>query len=757
MTALPRFANNATSRLYAAVATGDGTIRVQSGDGGKFPNPNTAAGEYFTVTLEDRRTGQVEIMNCTARSGDVLTVTRAQEGTTAQAFAQYATVSNRLTAATMEFLSHAGAVGPAGPPGPQGPAGPDGPPGPVGPAGPKGDPSTVAGPQGPQGDIGPAGPPGVQGPQGVKGDQGLLGPQGPVGPAGPQGDPGPVGPVGPAGPVDSGATILTKLAPVDGAGSGLDADMVDGEHAAALHAWANLTGVPSTFPPSLPIPQSGVTNLVSDLASKLNASVYTAADVLAKLITVDGTGTGLDSDLLDGQHGAYYLSFANFTGAMTDAQHGNRAGGALHAAATASVAGFMVDAPSDGKTYGRNNAAWLESVTKAYVDAQDALKVAGPATSTDNALVRFDLATGKLVQNSTATLDDSGNLTGIAAFTMSGQANIGTNVIAGATVQAGSGIFQAPNTGGTAPAILTNSTAGNIYLRPNGYASGAGQLVLDTAGNCSPAGALLAGTSIQAGNGFFVGVGASVFFGNASGASTLYFRPNGASASAAGQMTIDSAGNMAVAGQVNPTNIMESQSNATMIVSVTAGSTGTIYLRPDGSGTTSAQAFYNDSGNLIINGPTGQKSAGTTWANPSDERIKTVVGDYEVGLDAILALQVRRFTYKGNETPTLDDENDPAFASAMRKRTKESAPYHDSPHYKFAVDGTEVAGLVAQEAEKVMPSLVTQHKMLIDGVEVTDFRILDAGDITWALINAVKTLAARNEALEARLAALEAA
>lgn len=36
--------------------------------------------------------------------------------------------------------------------------------------------------------------------------------------------------------------------------------------------------------------------------------------------------------------------------------------------------------------------------------------VVGPASATDNALVRFDSTTGKLVQNSTATLDDTGNL-----------------------------------------------------------------------------------------------------------------------------------------------------------------------------------------------------------------------------------------------------------------------------------------------------------------------------------------------------------
>lgn len=36
-----------------------------------------------------------------------------------------------------------------------------------------------------------------------------------------------------------------------------------------------------------------------------------------------------------------YVSFGSFTGAITDAQHGNRAGGSLHPVATTSVAGFM--------------------------------------------------------------------------------------------------------------------------------------------------------------------------------------------------------------------------------------------------------------------------------------------------------------------------------------------------------------------------------------------------------------------------------
>ena len=48
------------------------------------------------------------------------------------------------------------------------------------------------------------------------------------------------------------------------------------------------------------------TTVTNSLASKLDASSYTAADVLAKIKTVDGAGSGLDADLLDGQSSAYY-------------------------------------------------------------------------------------------------------------------------------------------------------------------------------------------------------------------------------------------------------------------------------------------------------------------------------------------------------------------------------------------------------------------------------------------------------------------
>jgi len=71
--------------------------------------------------------------------------------------------------------------------------------------------------------------------------------------------------------------LRALLLTVDGAGSGIDADKLDGQEGAYY----------------------------------LPAASYTAADVLTKLLTVDGAGSGLDADLLDGSSSA---AFAKLTG-----------------------------------------------------------------------------------------------------------------------------------------------------------------------------------------------------------------------------------------------------------------------------------------------------------------------------------------------------------------------------------------------------------------------------------------------------------
>ena len=80
-------------------------------------------------------------------------------------------------------------------------------------------------------------------------------------------------------------------------------------------------------------------------------------------------------------------------GVITATEHGTLGGGSLHSEATAYVPGFMSAA----------------NVTK-LAGIGTGANVVGPASSTDNALARFDGTTGKTLQNSTTTLDDSGNL-----------------------------------------------------------------------------------------------------------------------------------------------------------------------------------------------------------------------------------------------------------------------------------------------------------------------------------------------------------
>ena len=65
---------------------------------------------------------------------------------------------------------------------------------------------------------------------------------------------------------------------------------------------------------------SNVDGLQTALDAKLASSSYTAADVLTKIKTVDGAGSGLDADLLDGISSASFLrsdTADSFSGAIT--------------------------------------------------------------------------------------------------------------------------------------------------------------------------------------------------------------------------------------------------------------------------------------------------------------------------------------------------------------------------------------------------------------------------------------------------------
>ncbi len=145
--------------------------------------------------------------------------------------------------------------------------------------------------------------------------------------------------------IESGATadqtaseILTAIKTVDGSLSGLDADLLDGNHATAFATAAQGALADSALQPGaigvtvqaydptivvdadIGVTVQGYSAILAGTTAsfttadqtKLNGiesgatADQTASEILTAIKTVDGAGSGLDADLLDGQSSAYY-------------------------------------------------------------------------------------------------------------------------------------------------------------------------------------------------------------------------------------------------------------------------------------------------------------------------------------------------------------------------------------------------------------------------------------------------------------------
>ena len=100
----PLFTNNAATGLVSPISSSATTLTVNGGSGTLFPSPT--GGNYFMITLISSGSGNMEIVQCTARSGDTFTIVRAQEGTTAQAFAIGDSVQLRITAGSLQTFAN---------------------------------------------------------------------------------------------------------------------------------------------------------------------------------------------------------------------------------------------------------------------------------------------------------------------------------------------------------------------------------------------------------------------------------------------------------------------------------------------------------------------------------------------------------------------------------------------------------------------------------------------------------------------------
>ncbi|MGY8865794.1 MAG: hypothetical protein ACKVJK_09195, partial [Methylophagaceae bacterium] len=149
--------------------------------------------------------------------------------------------------------------------------------------------------------------------------------------------------------------LLTLIKTVDGAGSGLDADFLDGidstqflrsdeddtfdgnlvvtgnftvsgnttyvntetinlsDNIITLNA--NFTGNTATQNAGIEVERGGESNVILQWNETNNYWEIAAGGVLGRILTTgdEGSGNGLDSDTLDGQEGTYYLDYNNFT------------------------------------------------------------------------------------------------------------------------------------------------------------------------------------------------------------------------------------------------------------------------------------------------------------------------------------------------------------------------------------------------------------------------------------------------------------
>lgn len=103
------FANNAISALASGISNVATSVTLTTGSGALFPSPT--AGQQFALTFTDAATGLLnEIVYCTARTGDVLTIVRAQESTSALNWSAGDVAANLVTAASLTAFLQASSI-----------------------------------------------------------------------------------------------------------------------------------------------------------------------------------------------------------------------------------------------------------------------------------------------------------------------------------------------------------------------------------------------------------------------------------------------------------------------------------------------------------------------------------------------------------------------------------------------------------------------------------------------------------------------
>jgi len=151
----------------------------------------------------------------------------------------------------------------------------------------------------------------------------------------------------------------------------------------------------------------------------------------------------------------------------------------------------------------------------------------------------------------------------------------------------------------------------------------------------------------------------------------------------------------------------------------------------NGTGSVTERMRIDSSGALILVGSTAQKATGTTWSNPSDQRLKSNISDYPKGTAELMQVRVREWEYNGKGG---------------------------------TVAGTKGLGVIADEIMTVLPNTVDNYeaKLNVDDEETIQIKKFDATEITWLLVKTtqeqqtlIESQQSQIDVLTARIEALE--
>ena len=130
-----------------------------------------------------------------------------------------------------------------------------------------------------------------------------------------------------SGAIAMGGSKITGLAAPTAASS----DAATAAYAEAVAASAAASATDATA-------RTAAANAQTTASAALPATSYTAADVLTKLLTVDGAGSGVDADLLDGLDSLYFTNAGNLaSGTVPAARMPALAGDATSAAGSTAL------------------------------------------------------------------------------------------------------------------------------------------------------------------------------------------------------------------------------------------------------------------------------------------------------------------------------------------------------------------------------------------------------------------------------------